>query len=136
MAMKIVSANPIMTEPALGDYARAKTQATLMENERPVLSGPSRESMGQVRDEKQQTTDMVQKLDAEETKEALNDLNEQLKRMNRTIRFSIDEELQDVVVKVVDKSSGEIVSQIPPEGVLRLRERIRDMAGLLIEKKV
>jgi flagellar protein FlaG len=56
--------------------------------------------------------------------------------MTRTIRFSIDEELQDVVVKVVDNSSGEIVSQVPPEGVLRLRERIRDMAGLLIEKKV
>lgn len=134
--MKIVSTNPIMTESALGDYARANTQATLMEKERSVLSGPSRESIGQVRDEKQQTTEMVRKLDAEETKEALKDLNEQLKRMNRTIRFSIDEELQDVVVKVVDKSSGEVVSQIPPEGVLRLRERIRDMAGLLIEKKV
>ncbi len=134
--MKIVSTNPIMTEPVLGDYARAKTQATLMENERSFLSSPNRESIGQVRDEKQQATEMVRKLDAEETKEALKDLNEQLKRMNRTIRFSIDEELQDVVVKVVDKSSGEVVSQIPPEGVLKLRERIRDMVGLLVEKKV
>ena len=57
--MKIVSTNPIMTESALGDYARANTQATLMEKERSVLSGPSRESIGQVRDEKQQTTEMV-----------------------------------------------------------------------------
>lgn len=134
--MKIADANSIMTERALGDYAGAKTQATLAEKERSALSGPSRGSLSPARDEKQQTTDMVRKLDPEETKEVLNDLNEQLKRMNRTIRFSIDEELQDVVVKVVDKSNGEVVSQIPPEGVLRLRERIRDMAGLLIKKKV
>jgi flagellar protein FlaG len=75
-------------------------------------------------------------VDHEEVKRAAKEINEELKAMNRSIQFSIDDASKDVVVKVVDTSSGEIVLQIPPEGVLELRGRLKEMAGLLVEKTV
>jgi len=56
--------------------------------------------------------------------------------MNRSIRFSIDDSSKDVVVKVVDKDTGEVIKQFPPEQVLKLRERLSEMSGLLVEGQV
>ena len=63
-------------------------------------------------------------------------INNQLKAMNRTIEFSIDSSSKDIVIRVMDKESGELITQIPSEGILRLREHIDEMIGLIVEKKV
>ena len=63
-------------------------------------------------------------------------INNQLKAMNRTIEFSIDSSSKDIVIRVMDKESGELITQIPAEGILRLREHLDEMTGLLVEKKV
>jgi uncharacterized FlaG/YvyC family protein len=73
---------------------------------------------------------------AEEILKDLDGINDQLKSMNRSIRFSIDESLKDIVVKIVDKDSGEVIRQIPPDEVLRLREHFKEMVGLILEKTV
>ena len=63
-------------------------------------------------------------------------MNDQLKSMNRSIRFSIDENTNDIVVRVVDENTGDVIMEIPPEEVLKLRERLSEMSGLLVEKQV
>jgi uncharacterized FlaG/YvyC family protein len=73
---------------------------------------------------------------AEEIQKDLEVINDQLKAMNRSIRFSIDEKSDDIVVRVVDRDSGEVIRQIPPESIVRLRDSMIDMAGLIVEKKV
>lgn len=73
---------------------------------------------------------------AEEIQQDLDVVNSQLKIMNRAIEFSVDKGSEDIVIKVVDKDSGEVITQIPPEGVLRLREHLEEMSGLMIEEKV
>lgn len=73
---------------------------------------------------------------AEELQQDINTVNDQLKSKNRSIRFSVDNESDDVVVKVVDKDTGDVVMQIPPEEVVKLRERLSEMSGLLVEKQV
>ncbi len=73
---------------------------------------------------------------AEELQQDLDVLNAQLETMNRSLQFSIDEELKDVVVKIVDTKTGEIIRQIPPDEVLRLREHFKELVGLILEKTV
>jgi flagellar protein FlaG len=73
---------------------------------------------------------------AEELQQDLDVINAQLETMNRSLQFSIDEELKDVVVKIVDTKTGEIIRQIPPDEVLRLREHFKEMVGLILEKTV
>jgi flagellar protein FlaG len=75
-------------------------------------------------------------LSAEEVKQDLDAINAQLETMNRSLQFSINEKLKDIVVKIVDTKTGEIIRQIPPDEVLRLREHFKEMVGLILEKTV
>ncbi|HNY66990.1 MAG TPA: flagellar protein FlaG [Deltaproteobacteria bacterium] len=75
-------------------------------------------------------------LSADDVQRDIEAINDQLESMNRSIRFSIDDSSKDVVVKVVNKDTGEVIKQFPPEQVLKLRERLNEMAGLLVEGQV
>lgn len=77
-----------------------------------------------------------EKPSAEEVKKDLDAINTQLKLMNRSIQFSIDEGSHDVVVRLIDKESGEVIKQLPPESILRLRERMAEMSGLMVEEQL
>jgi flagellar protein FlaG len=41
-----------------------------------------------------------------------------------------------MVIKVVDKNSGEVIRQIPSAEMLRLRENMTEMAGLIVKETV
>jgi flagellar protein FlaG len=77
-----------------------------------------------------------EKRSAEEIKKDLEGINNQLRIANRSIQFSIDEGSHDIVVRVVDKESGEVIREVPPESVIRLRERMAEISGLLVEEEV
>lgn len=73
---------------------------------------------------------------AEEIMKDLDAVNTQLRIMNRSIQFSIDERSHDIVVRVVDRESGEVIREVPPESLMKLRERMAEISGLLVEEKV
>jgi len=55
---------------------------------------------------------------------------------NRAINFDFDDNTGDVIVKIVDKNSQEVIRQIPPEEMLRIMARLRNYSeevGLLID---
>ncbi|MGC9325302.1 MAG: flagellar protein FlaG [Desulfomonilia bacterium] len=73
---------------------------------------------------------------AEEILNSVEEINIQLESINRSIRFSVDESSGDIVVKIVNTDSGEVIKQIPPDEALRLKEHIQDMLGLIVEEMV
>lgn len=73
---------------------------------------------------------------AEEIRKDLDVINNQLKIMNRSIQFSVDDDTHDIVVSLVDKESGKVIRQLPPESVLRLREHMAEVSGLIVEEEV
>jgi flagellar protein FlaG len=72
----------------------------------------------------------------EEISKDLDAINRQLNEANSSLQFSVDDKSQELVVRIVDRDSGKVIRQIPPESIVRLRESMKAMAGLLIEKKV
>jgi flagellar protein FlaG len=52
-------------------------------------------------------------------------LNQQLDRLGQSIAFSVDENSQFSVVKVVDKTTDEIIRQFPSEGSLKIMKNIQ-----------
>ncbi|MBN1686942.1 MAG: flagellar protein FlaG, partial [Spirochaetales bacterium] len=50
--------------------------------------------------------------------------------------FSINEELDQVVVKVIDSKTDKVIKEIPPEVLQRLYVRIREAIGLLIDEMI
>ena len=55
--------------------------------------------------------------------------------VKRNLNFSIDDSSGQVVVKVIDGDSGEVVRQIPSEEVLKLAARLDDVRSVLFETR-
>jgi flagellar protein FlaG len=64
----------------------------------------------------------------------LSDIVNYARFFNKRLRFSINEELDQVVVKVIDKQTDKVIKEIPPEVLQRLHVRIREAIGLLIDE--
>lgn len=67
--------------------------------------------------------------------EAVERIRSQVQNLQRDLSFSVDDSTGQVVVRVVDGDSGNVVRQIPSEDILRLAERLDEMRSLLFEAK-
>ncbi len=55
---------------------------------------------------------------------------------NVELKFNKDQETGQTYIKIVDKDSGKIIREIPPEEVRKLAEKLDEMVGVLFDKKV
>ncbi len=67
---------------------------------------------------------------------AVNELNNAVQNSQRAIQFSVDDQSGDVIIKVVDAETEEIIRQIPPEEVVRLARQMEESAGGLLRTEV
>ncbi len=70
----------------------------------------------------------------EQIKEVIARLENTLEDVDSKIELSVDEELNQVIVRILDKESGELIKQLPPEEVLELDRFFADQSGLLVEE--
>lgn len=52
-------------------------------------------------------------------------LNQQMKLLGQSVVFSVDENTQSSVVKVIDKTTDEVIRQFPTEGSLQIMKNIQ-----------
>lgn len=52
-----------------------------------------------------------------------------------TLEFSIHEQTRQIAVKVLDKESGEIIREVPPEKTLDFVAKLWEMAGILVDER-
>lgn len=71
---------------------------------------------------------------AESLSAVVEDMNAQLSSRDLSIRFRIDQDSKEVVVSVVDQDTNEVVREIPPEEIVRMRANFKKMVGVLMEK--
>lgn len=71
-----------------------------------------------------------------EMRQIVDELAKMARSFNRRLEFSINEDINQVIVKIVDQDSGEVVKQIPPEDVVKVHARIREAIGLLFDQKI
>ncbi|OMD21961.1 flagellar protein FlaG [Paenibacillus odorifer] len=53
-----------------------------------------------------------------------------------TLQISIHEKTHDIMVKVLNKDTGELIREIPPEKTLDLVANMMEIAGILIDEKI
>jgi len=70
-----------------------------------------------------------------ELSEALERLNEHMRKQGRSLSFSMDEQLNRTIVQVKDANTGEVVRQIPDETALKVAHSIEQFKGLLHNEK-
>ncbi len=56
--------------------------------------------------------------------------------LNRRLQFSINRELGEVIVKVIDRQTDKVIKELPPREIQRLHVRLREAIGLLIDEQI
>ena len=74
--------------------------------------------------------------DRGEVQDFVNHLQETLKRVEPRIELSVDRELNQVVFRIVDEDTGELLRTIPSEEVLELKRFFADQSGLFVEETI
>ncbi len=82
----------------------------------------------------------VKKQDEEEKtvlsiKKAVEKSNKMAKKLNSQVRFEVDLETKDLIVKVVDKETNEVIRQIPSEEMVRLASHVEELRGLIFNEE-
>ncbi len=57
------------------------------------------------------------------------------KAFNKAIKFQIHDETEKLVVEIVDRETGNVIKQIPPEEMLRIAESVQEFLGLVVDEK-
>src|SRR5690554_3800975 len=65
-----------------------------------------------------------------EVESAVESINNDMEHINRALRFTVHEDTQRLMVRVVNVRTDEVIKEIPPEEVLDTVARIREMIGL------
>lgn len=66
---------------------------------------------------------------------AIEKATEAIQGPDKALDFSIHEKTNKIIVKVINKESGEIIREIPPEKTLDLLASLWEMAGILIDER-
>jgi flagellar protein FlaG len=68
-----------------------------------------------------------------QVEQAVRQVNKALSLREVGLRFEVDKDTDKVIVKVVDRASGEVIRQIPNEEVVRIAKLMSDGKGLLVD---
>jgi uncharacterized FlaG/YvyC family protein len=70
-----------------------------------------------------------------EMEQIASEINRFLKNHRSVVDLSMDPELHQIITKVLNGDTGEVILQYPPEAVVSVLKRMRDLRGLLLHKE-
>ncbi len=76
-----------------------------------------------------------EKLSKKTIKDAIENTNKKLVSTDRKFEFSINEETNDVIIRVINKETDEVIREIPSEKILDMVAKMMELAGLFIDEK-
>jgi len=76
------------------------------------------------------------KINEDELISAIESANKSVNVYDRKLEFSIHEKTKEIMVKVIDTNTDEVIREIPPEKVLDMVAKLWELAGILVDKKV
>ncbi len=78
----------------------------------------------------------VVQLTREETERQARALEDTFQAFNHRIRLSVNEEINQIIIKVVDGKTDKVIKEIPAEEIQRMTAKIRQMIGFLVDEKI
>lgn len=98
-----------------------------------VVSASQEDSQISVNQQREEKTAESKKAESEASselvKQAVDEGNNLLQIAKRNLHFKVDDATNELVVKIVDSESGELVRQIPTEEMLTFVKRMQELEG-------
>ncbi len=86
-------------------------------------------------DRTKQFNSQVKQPSPSELKKVINKINENVSKLNKDVRFSYNDTLKSLVVKVVDAKTGKVIREIPPQEVINLQKKLSEVVGIIFDSK-
>lgn len=80
--------------------------------------------------------DASSKASEEEIIAAIEAANKHFEIFDKRLEFSIHEKTKEILVKIVDSSTEEVIKEIPSEKILDMIANMMELAGLLVDERV
>lgn len=71
----------------------------------------------------------------EKVEKAASDVQSHFTGTNTQLRIEVDSRSKQVIVKIIDSQSNEVIRQIPSEELLAIKERLGELVGVLYDSK-
>ena len=98
-------------------------------NQKRIREGESADTAGREQGEERHLAQM----DREELESIRETLNEGLEQINVGLQFTENQDVEEMVVKVVNKDTGDVIRQIPPEAMLKMAKKMEELSGVLVD---
>lgn len=79
---------------------------------------------------------LPEQITRDDVEKSIEDMNKALSMLNRSLKFVVHEDTGKLMVQVIDKESGKVIKEIPPQILLDIEARIEKFLGILFDKKV
>lgn len=102
----------------------------------PKSEGSSTRKLGQDKKEAaRESGNTFITMDPEKLQELTEEIQEYVKDLSISLKFELNDKTGDTVIQVLNQETGEVIRQIPPEDLLKLREKLLELQGVLFEGK-
>ena len=112
-----------------------------VQTERPAASTGSQEVAAPVKPQQPQQEEAQQEqfvkpgsMDEESTKNMTEELNKAMERANSNLEFKYHKEVNMMSVAVVDKTSGKVIKELPPEEMVNNMIKSKIWIGAFLDK--
>lgn len=77
----------------------------------------------------------VSNAEKKQIKNSVNSLNKLLQKENTHVEYKIHKYFGDVILKIVDNNTKEVVKEMPPEKILDMIQKMCEMDGVFVNKR-
>lgn len=67
--------------------------------------------------------------------EAIEKANKAIEGPNKRFEFSIHKKTHEIMVKVLDNDTGDVIREFPPEKILDMVAKLWEMAGIVVDER-
>jgi flagellar protein FlaG len=71
-----------------------------------------------------------------EVQQALKELKDINLSFNHKLKYTLNYDEHEIIVKVIDPDTDEVIKELPPVAMQKLHSRIQDYIGLLVDEQV
>ncbi len=111
------------------------SQSTVESHSKVQVSGVNQTASQTIKEQKYQEQKPHEQVSLEDLATAAEHLGQALEVINRGLEFSIHEDTNRIIVRVINRETQEVLKEIPPEQLLDMIARIWDVMGLIVDEK-
>ena len=119
-----------ITSLSMGNSAAIAAQQEMPQEKRPPLPGEKNASV------KEAEISLPGGRKGPDLKQTTSELERISLAFDRRLKFVIDQESREILIKVIDNETDKVIKVLPPQELQKLHSRIRETLGFLFDRVI